>query len=77
MSKGFRVTVEDLDTGEKQAMEVAAGDFMLIPFAPCFLEHTQMHPAAGTVVLTLKNHRPQGDPRVVPGEQVAGSPGTA
>jgi hypothetical protein len=55
---GFRITCEDLETGETQTMHAAAGDFMLIPFAPCYLHHTQWH-ANGTVVLTLKDHQPR------------------
>lgn len=57
MSKGFKVTVEDLDNGSTQSMIVYEGDYMLIPFAPCYLHHTQAS-ANGTMVLTLKNHRP-------------------
>lgn len=58
----FRVTVEDLETGELQSMVVASGDYILIPFAPCVLSHTQRH-ATGTVQLTLKGHRPQSPAR--------------
>ena len=59
MSKGFKVTVEDLDRGGSQSMIVREGDYMLIPFAPCYLHHTQAS-ANGTVVVTLKDHRPAG-----------------
>lgn len=68
---GFRVTVEDLETGDKQAMIVHAGDYMLIPFAPCYLETTQTH-ANGTHVITVKNHRPQDAPRQVPPQDPSG-----
>jgi hypothetical protein len=61
MSKGFKVTVEDLDNGETQSMIVHPGDYMLIPFAPCYLHHTQAS-ANGTTVLTLKDHRPSRGP---------------
>lgn len=57
--KGFRVTVEDLDTGDNQTMVVHAGDYMLIPFAPCYLHYTQRS-ASGTVQIMLKGHSPQG-----------------
>jgi hypothetical protein len=59
--RAFRITVEDLETGEKQAMELASGDYILIPFAPCYLETTQTH-ANGTHVITVKNHRPTAKP---------------
>lgn len=62
----FRVTVEDLATGGKQAMEVAAGDYILIPFAPCHVVGTEVYPTAGTHVITLKGHRPAGPARPVP-----------
>ena len=57
----FKVTVEDLETGDKQSMVVTAGDYMLIPFAPCYLHHTQM--SNGSVQLTLKGHAPSGPAR--------------
>jgi hypothetical protein len=57
VSKGFRVTVEDLDRGESQSMVVAAGDYMLIPFEPCHLHHAQK--SGTTVQLTIKRHSPQ------------------
>ena len=59
MSKGFKVTVEDLDTGDSRSMIVGAGDYMLIPFAPCYLANAQRYPKSGTTMLTLKDHRPQ------------------
>ena len=61
---GFRVTVEDLETGDKQAMIVHSGDYMLIPFEPCHLHHTQRS-IDGTVQLTIRNHRPQVQARQV------------
>ena len=59
MSNGFRVTVEDLATGQKQSRVVTEGDYMLIPFAPCYL-HTAQRYGNGTVMVTLKNHAPRG-----------------
>lgn len=61
MSKGFKVTVEDLDNGGTQSMVVYPGDYMLIPFAPCYLHHTQAS-ANGTIVVTLKSHSPTRRP---------------
>lgn len=58
-SKGFRVTVEDLSDGEKTSMVVGEGDYILIPFAPCYLDGIQRYPGKGTVVLTIKDHKPQ------------------
>jgi hypothetical protein len=58
-SKGFRVTVEDLSTGEKDSKVIGEGDYILIPFAPCYLDGFQRYPGKGTVVLTIKDHKPQ------------------
>lgn len=59
MANGFRITVEDLETGEKQSRVVQAGDYILMPFAPCHLANVAQYPSTGTVVLTVKDHRPQ------------------
>jgi hypothetical protein len=59
MATGFRVTVEDLETGDKQTKIVQAGDYMLIPFEPCYLAGAQQYFSTGTVVLTIKGHNPQ------------------
>lgn len=56
---GSRITCEDLETGDAQTMIVQAGDYMLIPLAPCYLDSFQRH-ANGTVQLTIKGHSPQG-----------------
>lgn len=61
----FRVTVEDLITGERSVMEIAAGDYVLIPFAPCYRAEVQAYPTSGTHVITIKGHRPAANPRVV------------
>lgn len=57
---GVRVTVEDLDTGETMVREIAEGDYVLIPVAPCQLHHIARH-ATGTVQLTLRGHHPGGE----------------
>ena len=63
-SKGFRVTVEDLDEGGSQTMEIAPGDLVLIPFAPAF-KAASTHHANGTTVITVKDHNPQWAARIV------------
>ncbi len=64
MSAGFRVTVEDLATGETNAMIVAPGDYFLVTFDPAYLAGTQHYPKAGTAVATIKNHRPEWKARL-------------
>jgi hypothetical protein len=62
MTAYFRVTVEDLETGDVQSMDVAEGDYTLIALEPCHLTYTQRF-KSGTVQLTVKNHHPAGPPR--------------
>lgn len=59
----FRVTVEDLDTGDKAVTELFLGDYLLIPFGDCHLAHTQANLKAGIHVLTIKGYAPKGQPR--------------
>lgn len=68
-SKGFRVTVEDLDTGDKEIMDVAPGDIMLIPFAPAYKANSMHYPGSGTTVITVKGHRPEWAARPVSPER--------
>lgn len=56
--KGFRVTVEDLESGETGTRVVGVGDYILMPFAPCYLDGIVQH-SNGTVQLTLKGHAPE------------------
>lgn len=50
---GFRITVEDLKKGTRDAVEVLPGDYVLLALGPCHLYHTQRFDN-GTVVLTIK-----------------------
>lgn len=59
MTDYFRVTVEDLSTGEKRSVDVTEGDYVLVPFEPCHLANFARH-ANGTVQLTIKDHHPAG-----------------
>jgi hypothetical protein len=66
---GFRITVEDLENGEKQAMVVYPGDYILIPFEPCYRAQVQAYPTTGTHVITIKGHSPAQPGREVPSDQ--------
>jgi hypothetical protein len=67
----FRVTVEDLETGEKMVREVAEGDFVLMGFGSCYLAN-RTHYANGTVQLTVRDHWPAAASRPIePGEVAA------
>ena len=52
-----RVTVEDLTTGEKDAVEVR-NDYVLIAVGDCYLEHTNVY-STGTHILTIKGSKGQ------------------
>lgn len=54
---GFRITCEDLATGESSTVEIVSGDFMLIPTGTCYLHKVAKY-TNGTVVLTLKGYAP-------------------
>jgi hypothetical protein len=60
----FRVTVEDLETGDKQAMEVAEGDYALLTFGSCYLDGISVY-GNGTVQLNVRDHHPAGPKREV------------
>ena len=51
--KIVRVTAEDLETHEDGTHDLAAGEYIVIPVEPLYLDSTQRH-TNGTVVLTLK-----------------------
>lgn len=62
MTDWFRVTVEDLQTGDKQVIEVAEGDYVINTFEPCYLDTMQVY-AGGTVQVFISDHRPAARPR--------------
>lgn len=62
MTEWFRVTVEDLQTGDKQEIEVAAGDYVVNTFGDCYLDTTQRY-SNGTIQINIKGHLPQAKPR--------------
>lgn len=65
MSHEFRVTVEDLTTGERKVMNFAAGDYVLIPFAPCWRDSVSVYPKSGTHIITIKGYRPAEPAQVI------------
>lgn len=51
--KQIRVTVEDLKTGDRETVEIS-DDYILICAGRCELTYTNVYPAKGTHVLTVK-----------------------
>lgn len=70
MTAYFRVTVEDLDTGDRQIMEVAEGDYLLIPFGSCYLAGVVKH-GDDAVQLTVRGHRPAGKARIIESKEAS------
>lgn len=52
--KILRVTVEDLETGDKETQELPAGEYFILCTSPCYVAGTQSYPGKGTHVLTIK-----------------------
>lgn len=52
------VTVTDDETGESETVKVADNDYLLIVTGDCHLAHTNVYPAKGTHILTVKGRRP-------------------
>jgi translation elongation factor P/translation initiation factor 5A len=50
----LRVTCEDLATGEKESVELPAGEYLVLTTEPCHVAHTQAFPGKGTHVITIK-----------------------
>lgn len=50
----LRITVEDLETGEKETQEMPKGEYFILTTAPCYVAHTNSFPAKGTHVITVK-----------------------
>lgn len=51
----LRITVEDLETGEKQTQEMPAGEYFILCTSPCHVAHTNSYPTKGTHIITVKN----------------------
>lgn len=53
---GIRVTVEDLETGETETIDVD-NDYVILAAGTCNVEHVQAY-SNGTHVLTVKGRKP-------------------
>ena len=52
--KILRVTVEDLETGEKETKDMPAGEYFILTTSPCYVAHTSSYPSKGTHIVTVK-----------------------
>jgi hypothetical protein len=55
----LRITVEDLETGEREVREIPRGEYVILTTFPCFLAGTQAFPTTGTHVLTVEGRIPR------------------
>ena len=53
-----RVSAEDLESGEGGVQELTAGQYIVIPVEPLYLDGVVQH-GNGTVVITLKRRKEQ------------------
>jgi hypothetical protein len=56
-TRGYRITVEDLETGESRS-QILVDDVVVFTHGSCYVDGVQHWPAAGTSVWTVK-----GSPR--------------
>lgn len=54
MDKQIRVTIEDLETGDKEVVEVG-DDYLLICAGRCYEDGIQTYPTKGTHIITVRN----------------------
>jgi hypothetical protein len=57
--KILRVTVEDLETGDKESKEMPAGEYFILTTEPCHISHTQVFGGGKTIQLTIKDRVPR------------------
>jgi hypothetical protein len=55
----IRVTVEDLETGDKDVAEVEEGDYIIIAHHPCHVAHTNVFSNGRTHQVTIKGRTPK------------------
>ena len=52
--RGLRVTVEDLETGTVETVEVPMGEYFILCTEPCHVSYQQVFGGGKTVQLTIK-----------------------
>ncbi len=54
----LRVTVEDLETGDKSEADVKEGDYIIVAADPCRVDGVQVYRGGQTHVITVKDRKP-------------------
>ena len=52
--RGLLVTVEDLEAGTTETVEMPMGEYFILTTEPCHVSHTQVFGGGKTVQLTIK-----------------------
>lgn len=53
--RGLKITVEDLETGDVESLEIPVGEYFILTTEPCHVSHTQVFGGGKTVQLTIKD----------------------
>lgn len=54
----LRITVEDIDEGTSETVEMPKGEYFIVCASPCYVAHTQVFGGGKTVQLTIKDRLP-------------------
>ena len=54
-AKGLKVTVEDLETGTVETVNLPMGEYFLLCTEPCHVSYTQVFSGGKMVQLTIKD----------------------
>lgn len=55
----LRITVEDIDEGTTETVEIPKGEYSIVCADPCYIAHTMVHGNGKTVQLTIKGRIPR------------------
>jgi hypothetical protein len=55
----LRITVEDIDEGTTETVEIPKGEFFLVTADPCWLSYSNFYKNGETVQLTIKGRIPR------------------
>ncbi len=50
----LRITIEDIDEGTTETVELPKGEYFIVLAEPCYVSHTQTFGGGTTVQLTIK-----------------------
>lgn len=54
----LRITVEDLDEGTTETVEMPKGEYFIVTASPCYVAHQQIYGGGKTVQVTIKDRLP-------------------